>query len=132
MTRDPDQVLEGVLDRTLPKPEWTHEAHVAACWAAVRRHGVDGALSLLREGIRRYNEATGVANTPTSGYHETITRYYVAAVGRIAERPFPDVVADPSVGRDGPLAHWSRETLFTPAARADWVEPDLEPLPDVA
>ena len=129
MTLDPDAVLDGVLQRTLPKPAWTHEAHVAACWAAVRQHGVDGALTLLRAGIKQYNEATGVANTPTSGYHETITRYYVGAVGRIAERPFADVVADPTVGRDGPLVHWSRDRLFTREARASWVEPDLVPLP---
>lgn len=132
MTLDPDRVLEGVLDRTLPKPEWTHEAHVAACWAAVRRHGVSGALALLRDGIQRYNEATGVANTPTSGYHETITRYYVAAVGRIADRPFAEVVTDPTVSRDGPLVHWTRDALFTPEARADWVAPDLVPLPEIA
>ena len=129
MTLDPDTVLDGVLTRTLPKPDWTHEAHVAACWSAVRRHGVDGALPLLRDGIRRYNEATGVANTSTSGYHETITCYFVGAVGRLAARPFDDVLADPTVGREGPLRHWSREVLFTAEARADWVEPDLAPLP---
>ena len=130
MTLDPDRVLDGVLEQTLPKPEWTHEAHVAACWAAVRRHGVDDALSLLRSGIKRYNEATGVANTPTSGYHETITRYYVAAVGRLAEEPFASVVADDRVTREAPLRHWSHDLLFTVEARAAWVEPDLAPLRD--
>ncbi len=128
MTLDPEQVLDGVLGRTLPKPEWTHEAHVAACWAAVRRHGADEALTLLRSGIKRYNEATGVANTPSSGYHETITRYYVAAVARIADRAFAEVLADPTVDREGPLAHWSRDVLFTREARAAWVEPDRAPL----
>ncbi len=127
MALDPPTVLAGVLDRTLPKPEWTHEAHVAACWAAVRAHGVDAALPLLRDGIRAYNEATGVANTSTSGYHETITRYYVAAVGRIADQPFATVLRDPTTSREAPLAHWSREVLFTPGARADWVDPDLNP-----
>ena len=101
----------------------------AACWAAVRERGPDDALTLLRAGIKQYNEATGVANTPTSGYHETITRYFVGAVARIAERPFEEVLADPSVHRDGPLAFWSRDRLFTREARAAWVEPDLAPLP---
>lgn len=122
-------MLDGLLARTLPKPEWTHEAHVAACWAAVRQHGVEKALTLLRAAIKRYNEATGVANTPTSGYHETITRYYVGAVGRLPGRSFVDVVADPTVAREGPLAYWSADRLFTREARASWVEPDLTPLP---
>ena len=128
MPLDPTAVLTGVLDRSLPKPEWTHEAHVAACWAAVREHGPTDALGLLRDGIRRYNEATGVENTPTSGYHETITRYYVHAVAAIVDRPFDEVLADGTTGREGPLRHWSPEALFTPEARADWVEPDLRPL----
>lgn len=125
---DPDTTLAGVLDRTLPKAEWTHEAHVAACWAAVRAHGATDALTMLRAGIKRYNEATGVANTPTSGYHETITRYFVATVGRFADQPFASVLTEPSVQRDGPLAYWSKDLLFTPTARAMWVEPDLQPL----
>lgn len=28
-----------------------------------------------------------------------------------------------------PYRHWSREALFSPAARAEWVEPDLRALP---
>ncbi|MEM8706874.1 MAG: hypothetical protein AAGE98_10490 [Actinomycetota bacterium] len=128
MTLDPSAVLAGVLDRTLPKPAWTHEAHVAACWAAVRSHGADDALGLLRDGIRRYNEATGVENTSTSGYHETITRYFVTAVARIHDRAFDEVVTDDTTSRDAPLRHWSPDRLFTPQARAAWVEPDLRPL----
>lgn len=128
MTLDPELVLDQVLQRTLPKPEWTHEAHLAACWTAVRRHGADEALTMLRSGIKRYNEATGVKNTPTSGYHETVTRYYVGAVSRLAEQPFVAVVADPSVTRDAPLDHWSRDRLFSVEARAAWVEPDRAPL----
>ncbi len=27
-----------------------------------------------------------------------------------------------------PLRHWRRETIFTPQARAGWVEPDLRAL----
>ena len=35
-----------------------------------------------------------------------------------------------SLGRsDWLLAHWSRERLFSVAARRDWLEPDLAPLP---
>jgi hypothetical protein len=129
VTLDPHRTLDALLDRTLPKPEWTHEAHVAACFAAVRTRGRDDALTLLRAGIKRYNEATGVANTPSSGYHETITRYYVGAVARLADRSFDEVLADPSTGRDGPLRHWSRDALLTREARAAWVEPDLVDLP---
>ena len=35
---------------------------------------------------------------------------------------------DPITGRRAPLRHWSRELLFSPAAKERWVEPDLAPL----
>src|SRR5215470_5227364 len=62
---------------TLPKSEWTHSAHVAvgACYSV--RWGHD-ALARIREGILRYNTAVGTANTETSGYHETLTRFWAA------------------------------------------------------
>ena len=32
------RIGEGLLDRTLPKSEWTHEAHLAACaWLVLER-----------------------------------------------------------------------------------------------
>ena len=32
---DIDRIARGVIDRTLPKAEWTHAAHFAAAHAAV-------------------------------------------------------------------------------------------------
>jgi hypothetical protein len=61
----------GVLDLSLPKPRWTHAAHFAtALWF---RQDLDASRAMPRL-IRAYNEATGVANTDTEGYHETITQ----------------------------------------------------------
>ena len=33
----------------------------------------DETVAFLRDGIRAYNEVTGVENTASSGYHETLT-----------------------------------------------------------
>ncbi len=64
-------IARALADRTLPKPAWTHAAHFAsALWL------FHAEVEFVREMpgmIRAYNEATGVANTDTSGYHETIT-----------------------------------------------------------
>ncbi len=66
---------------TLPHTDWTHAAHVAvaACYAV--RHGA-AALYWTRAGIARYNTAVGTPNTDTSGYHETLTRFWAEAVAR--------------------------------------------------
>src|SRR5450432_3825523 len=60
---DTDRLVQQFIARTLPKTEWTHHAHLrVGLWHALR-HPDDVALNLLRERIRAYNEATGVANT---------------------------------------------------------------------
>ncbi len=62
-----------MMDRSLPKSEWTHAGHFAAAlWLAKHRPELtkpDG----IRRLISRYNESTGTLNTDTTGYHHTIT-----------------------------------------------------------
>jgi hypothetical protein len=68
------------LDRSLPKPEWTHAAHFAVSLWLVR-HRSDLDLNAEMPGlIRAFNEATGTPNTDTGGYHETITIASLRAV----------------------------------------------------
>lgn len=131
-----ERIGQGLLDRTLPKKEWTHAGHfAAACWL-LRQPGRD-ALRDMPELIRRYNEATGVANSDSGGYHETITLGSLrAARAWLALRPgIPlhqalEALLASEYGRpDWLLAYWSKALLFSVAARRGWVEPDLRPLP---
>jgi hypothetical protein len=125
-----DEIAAAVEACTLPKPSWTHQAHLAAGLAWVRRLGLAAALPHARASIRRYNESTGVANTDHGGYHETITRYYLTVLARhaAAGSEFADVLGDPASGHDAVLDHWRRETLFSVLARREWVAPDIIPL----
>ncbi|TFU03785.1 hypothetical protein EUV02_11635 [Polymorphobacter arshaanensis] len=123
------RIAHGLIDRSLPKSDWTHAAHFAAALWLVRA-GREAEMPGL---IRAYNTATGVANTDSSGYHETITQASLAvaraALAAAGDVPLGDVLAALMATRygrsDWPFACWSRARLFTPAARAAWVEPDL-------
>ena len=78
------RIGEAMLACTLPKTEWTHEAHLATCaWLILERPDVlpERDLPAL---IRRYNESVGGVNDDTQGYHETITQ--VAIRARAARR----------------------------------------------
>lgn len=133
---DIDRIGRGVADLSLPKAEWTHAAHFAAAVWLLTRPDIDAATAMPPM-IRAYNEATGVENTDTAGYHETITlaslRAARAWLGERPDIPRAQVLADllaSSYGRsDWLLTHWSREALFSVQARRAWVEPDLQPLP---
>ncbi len=128
---------EKFLNRSLPKPEWTHAAHFAvALWLMRHRPALD--LDREMPGlIRAFNEATGTANSDSGGYHETITRASLAAArawaAEHAARPLDQVLegllASPLGTSDWLLEYWSRERLFSVAARRDWLAPDLTPLP---
>ncbi len=131
-----DRVGRGLLERTLPKPEWTHVAHFAAAFWLLRRTDVDPVRDMPGL-IRAYNEATGVPNTDSSGYHETITLASLrAARAWLAERSHEALhealaafLACEYGRSDWLLAYWSKPVLFSVAARRAWVEPDLRPLP---
>lgn len=122
----------------IPSGEWTHEAHLIIGAWHVHRFGVEAALVRLRTAIRRLNEANGVANTPTGGYHETITAAYLRllanALAADTTLPFEArvtaVLASPLADRAALSRHYSPELLMSQRARVQWVAPDREPLPD--
>ncbi|MFZ5670513.1 MAG: hypothetical protein ACOY4K_13555 [Pseudomonadota bacterium] len=129
---------EGVCDLTLPKPRWTHAAHFAAAVWLIRARPDLVPERDMPGLIRAYNAATGVPNTDADGYHETITLASLrAARAHLATLPEATplhaavnaLLASELGNSRWPLAYWSRERLFSPAARRGWIDPDLQPLP---
>ena len=122
---------------TLPKEHWTHLAHLSVGAWHVDRYGAEAALVTLRAGIQRLNDSHGVANSPTSGYHETITVAYVRLIDAFLAS-FPDrtpletrvalLVGGPLADKALLLRFWSKDLLMSAAARREWVAPDLAPL----
>ncbi len=127
----------GLLACALPREAWTHEAHLGAClWLLTERPDIDIDAEIGTI-IRRFNTSVGGVNDDTQGYHDSITRAYVAGVRLflaetgetgLAARVNAMLLSD--VGRrDWPLRFYSRELLFSVPARRGFVEPDLAPLP---
>lgn len=128
---------EGLLACTLPREAWTHEAHLAAClWLLSERADIDVDAEIAGI-IRRFNESVGGVNDDHNGYHDSITRAYVAGVRLfLSETPEKGLAARVNalllsdIGRrDWPLRFYSRELLFSVEARRCLVTPDLQPLP---
>jgi hypothetical protein len=141
MTEFPDtdavhKIVTAFESRDLPHDAWTHRAHLTVAAWYVMWHGPDLALERVRDGIQRLNAAHGVPQTPTRGYHETLTHFYIWLVARAVARagitsPLAQIVnrvIDECTDRDLPLAYYSRERLSSWEARTGWLEPDLAPL----
>ena len=75
LTNEPaiERLVHRLLDRSLPKAEWTHEAHFAAALWLLRHKSPHVTSTGMRAVISAYNEASGNPNTDSSGYHHTIT-----------------------------------------------------------
>jgi hypothetical protein len=133
-----EHIGKGLLARTLPRAEWTHEAHLAATTYLLLRHAeidLDQALPGL---IRSYNESVGGVNSDSEGYHETITRVFLRGVRLFLEEadngePIHELVNElllsPMGRRDWPFRFYSRELLLSVEARRRFVEPDVAALP---
>jgi len=120
----------------LPAQDWTHRAHLRVAWLFLQRYPLDEAHLLMRVGIIRLNASHGLIETPSRGYHDTLTRLWLTLIASLMPRspdaPSSDAFVDRhagSLGKDAVLRHYSRERLASVQARAMVVEPDLEPLP---
>ena len=115
---------------TLPKPRWTHHAHLVVALWYLTRHPYDDALNQVRQRIRAYNEAVGTPNTDNSGYHETLTRLFLLGVAKHLDLhrhealpvSLAQILQSPLGDKEWPLRFYSRERLFSVEARRHWIE----------
>ena len=133
-----EHIGEGLLARTLPRAEWTHEAHLAATTYLLTRRPDIAIDKELPGVIRRYNESVGGVNDDTQGYHETITRVFLHGVRLFLAEADPgeplhelinELLLSPMGRRDWPLRFYSAERLFSVDSRRRFVPPDVAALP---
>ncbi len=130
------ELLRRFEDCTLPREEWTHAAHLTVALWHLLQFDWPEACARVRRGIKRYNAAHGIPATPTGGYHETLTLFWLRHVRAFLgdhfneARSLDDLANELAETADKtlPLRHYSRELLFSWEARLGWVEPDLKPL----
>ena len=113
----------------LPGERWTHRAHLAVAATYLGRYPLPEATDRARVHIRRYNESRG----NSTGYHETITVLFMRLLAREVRsnhRRRAELVNDLAARCrvDWLLGYYSRDRLWSDAARADFVLPDLRPL----
>ena len=133
-----ESLARRMIDRTLPKAEWTHRGHWAfALWLTRHRPELTRP-DAVRRLISGYNEAVGTPNSDSEGYHHTITLASMRGARSVLDGfcanaslagLLDNLMASPMGARDWLLSHWRRDTLFSVTARREWVEPDLVPLP---
>ncbi len=132
-TEEASKLLEKWETGRMDKADWTHEMHLIMGLAMLALHGRN-ALPAMRERILRHNEATGTANTDTSGYHETLTVYWLWTIRNFMlerelatfdETSIDELVFEEKLARRNDwLRFWREETIKSTAARRGFVPPE--------
>ena len=125
---------------TLAKERWTHGAHLLTGACYVHSFGEQVAIARMRERVSAYNLAVGGQNTPTSGYHETVTIFWIKLLALVVSNL---KAMDPGISRAGLLhlavkglvnerniyrEYYDFDILKSEEARRTWIAPNIRPI----
>jgi hypothetical protein len=133
----PDETFLGEFEaQRWPLEKWHHRDHVKLAYLYLRRYSFDEAAERIRRGIRAHNAARKIDDSPTSGYHETMTGAWLRLIDLTIREYGPAEDADAFVAQHPELMEkktlrlfYSQERFMSPEAKVRFLEPDLAPLP---
>lgn len=130
-------LVEAVEDCQLPLEDWHHREHLTLALYYLETRPEAEAVAAIRTTIQRYNASQGIETTRESGYHETLTLFFMTLLQRFRATAEPTwSLAETTARALEALADWrglvrrhySRERILSWEARRSWVPPDLLPL----
>jgi len=131
------EFLRAFEDCTLPFEQWKHRAHLKVAYLYPRRWPFTEALDRIRARIKRYNAATNTPESLARGYHETTTvawmrlaHFTLCEYGQAATADEFLDAQEQLLNRKALRFFYTRDRLISWRAKAEWVEPDLVPLPE--
>ena len=126
--------LRAFEELSFPDDRFHHREHIRVAWLYLKSSDASRAAELMSEGLRRFANHHGA----TQKYHHTLTLAWMRLVAAaMVETPegytFEQfITAHPQLEDTSFLGkYYSKEVLQSVAAREAWVEPDLQPLPDL-
>jgi hypothetical protein len=125
-------LVEKFETATIGRDEWRHAEHLVVGLYYLSRHDLDTATGKMRDGIfNLLTKAFSVDLTKEMPYHETLTVFWMRTLSSYLKGTNGTSLASKAneavekYDKDYPLKFYSREFLFSDAARAEFVEGDL-------
>jgi|ERR1051325_2952324 hypothetical protein len=126
--------LRAFEDLSYPADQFHHREHLRVAWLYLKSSDASRAAERMTAGILRFANHHGA----TQKYHHTLTLFWMRVVAAaLVETPegrsFEEFLgANPELcDKNLPAKYYSATLLQSPAAREGWVEPDLQPLPNL-
>jgi hypothetical protein len=126
--------LRAFEDLSFPADLFHHREHLRVAWLYLQSSDASRAAERMAGGIRRFANHHGA----TQKYHHTLTLAWMRLVAAALVEPPEEktfekfMAAHPHLTDKNLLAkYYSDELLQSAIAREGWVEPDLQPLPNL-
>lgn len=128
-----DAFVEAFEHCRIEPGNFDHPAHVRLAYAYLCHHEPEAACARMKGSLLQFLAHIGA---DPNKFHETMTRAWILAVRHFMDLTGPTAcyaqfieqapdLLDPRIM----LTHYSAETLFSDAARAGFVDPDIQPIP---
>lgn len=131
------ELLAALEDCTLPQEQWDHQGHVRVAWMYVTQHDLETAVAKMRGSLQAYNALANVPEAIDRGYHETITLAFMRVIAAADRETGPHATAadfcqqhPELLDKKALLRFYSRDRIMSWEAKREFIEPDLEPLPE--
>lgn len=131
-----DRLAEQFNQQALLKTEWTHHAHLLMGIWHVHQYDFNDAACRIKSGIILLNNAHHTENTGSSGYHETLTIFWMHVISTYAvlHKKFSlgelanGFLSSPLAERTLPFEFYTKEKIMSSLYRASYIEPDIQPV----
>ncbi|MFM9905097.1 MAG: hypothetical protein ACKVQJ_11070 [Pyrinomonadaceae bacterium] len=124
-------IVRSFEDATISRDNWKHAEHLTVALHYLHLHDMETATEKMRSGIFKLLGAFGVDLLKEMPYHETLTIFWMRTVAEFNASKSEISLLDKAnelvatYDKDYPLKFYSREYLFSDAARAHYLRPDL-------
>lgn len=136
ISQDDHDFLSRLEEFRIPAGQFHHAEHIRLAYICLVGNSSDEALLRIRTILKDFLKHVGADD---SKYHETVTQAWILAVDHFMQNSKSVgssqefIEANPSLLKtDIMLTHYSKELLFSDAARTHFIEPDLDPIPRYA
>lgn len=116
-----------------PAADFNHRAHLRLAYIYLSENNTHKSSELMRDTLNRFLIHNGV---DPSKYHATLTKAWILAVHHLMSKTGNSSSADEFINKNPEMldtkimmTHYSAGVLFSDEARAEFVQPDLDPIP---
>lgn len=131
-----NNIVEAFSQKQLPKTKWNHTAHIIVALWHNWHFDFEEAFEKVKAKIIEYNISVGTVNSETSGYHDTLTKFWMLHTKSYLDRGHFDTLNEAlnkflnseESNKDLPLKYYSKELLFSKKCRLKWESSDIASL----